>query len=264
MKSTTEEFINKAKTFRGDEFDYSEVRYISSQQKVNIKHSRCNKYFLQRPNDHLSGYGCPYCAGKMKSTTEEFIKKAKIVCGDEFDYSEVEYMGCFQKVKIKHNKCGKMFLQTPNNHLKGNGCDYCKQSKMEKATEKYFIEKNIAYEIQKRFENCRDKYPLPFDFYLPEFNVLIECQGKQHYMPILNWNRKKFTKEQALEEFEDRTKKDAIKREYTNKNGYKLIEISYKDQKKITEIIDNALKDVAVVQKEQCQLSLSESMGSIE
>ena len=260
MKLTTSEFIKKAKIVHGNEFDYDNVFYFNNSTKVNIIHNKCKKMFGKTPDAHLRGGGCPYCSGKMKLTTEEFINKAKVIHGDEFDYNNVSYVNGNQKVQIKHNKCGKYFEQTPHGHLSGNGCDYCKQSKMEKVTEGYLIEKNIVYEIQKRFENCRDKYPLPFDFYLPELNVLIECQGIQHYMPISSWNRKDFTKEQALEDFEDRIKKDAIKREYANNNGCKLIEISYKEQKRIPEILDAVLKDVVIIQKEPHQLFLFEGM----
>ena len=62
-----------------------------------------------------------------------------------------------------------------------------------------------------------------------------------------------FTKEESLDNFENRIKKDAIKREYAKNNGYKFIEISYKDHKRISEILDIELKNTVIIQKEQCE-----------
>jgi len=43
---------------------------------------------------------------------------------------------------------------------------------------------DIEYIKQKRFEKCRNKLPLPFDFYLPNENICIEYDGIQHFKPI--------------------------------------------------------------------------------
>ena len=83
--------------------------------------------------------------------------------------------------------------------------------------EKYF---DIAkYIPQKRFTQCRDKRPLPFDFYLPDYNICVECQGKQHYIAMEYFGGEKQLKNQLLH--------DEIKRNYCKKENIKLIEISY-------------------------------------
>ena len=58
---TREEFIKKAKEIHGDSYIYTDVNYITSQEKVKII---CKKHgeFWQRPYDHLNGHGCPHCA----------------------------------------------------------------------------------------------------------------------------------------------------------------------------------------------------------
>ena len=58
----------------------------------------------------------------IKKTTEQFIKEAKLIHGDEYDYSLVEYINNSTKVKIKCNSCGNIFEQRPHDHLKGCGC----------------------------------------------------------------------------------------------------------------------------------------------
>lgn len=57
---TSEEWIEKAKLVHGDKYDYSETIYLNARTKVNIK---CKEHgeFLQRPNDHIYGCGCPFC-----------------------------------------------------------------------------------------------------------------------------------------------------------------------------------------------------------
>ena len=57
---TTEDFIEKAKKVHGDKYNYSKVEYISTHKKVSII---CKKHgeFKQKPNNHLSGSGCPTC-----------------------------------------------------------------------------------------------------------------------------------------------------------------------------------------------------------
>ena len=125
MKLTTEEFVTRASIVHSDKYNYDNVEYKNMHTKVKIKHNKCDKYFLQSPFEHLKGCGCPYCAGKIKLTTEEFIARANIVHGDKYDYSLVNYINTKNKIKIKHNKCGKMFEQLPSNHLQGQKCSYC-------------------------------------------------------------------------------------------------------------------------------------------
>ena len=57
-----------------------------------------------------------------KLTTKQFIEKAKLVHGDKYDYSLVEYKNSKTKVKIKCNTCNNIFNQTPNDHLSKKGC----------------------------------------------------------------------------------------------------------------------------------------------
>ena len=87
-KYTTEEFIKKAKSIHGDEYDYSLVEYTNSYSKVNIiclKHGK----FEQTPNNHLNGNGCPNCIKNKKTNTIDFIEKSKIIHGNKYDYDLV-------------------------------------------------------------------------------------------------------------------------------------------------------------------------------
>ncbi len=98
----TADFISKAKAIHGDRYDYSEVEYVKSSEKVAIncpEHGR----FWQLPHAHLSGKGCKSCADKIRGlerrlTTDEFIRNAKVVHGDRNDYSKVVYVAAISNV----------------------------------------------------------------------------------------------------------------------------------------------------------------------
>ena len=118
-----EEFIEKAKKVHGDKYDYSKVEYKGNKTPVCII---CPKHgeFWQKPNAHLNGEGCKKCYGNDVLTTEEFIKRAKEVHGDKYDYSKVEYKGARKRVKIVCPEHGE-FEQLPFDHLDGHGCKKC-------------------------------------------------------------------------------------------------------------------------------------------
>ena len=137
QRMTTEEFIEKAKKVHGDKYDYSKVKYVNKDTKVTII---CPTHgeFEQNPRSHLTGKGCPACGGSRKVTTEEFIKKARKVHGDKYDYSKVDYVNNNTKVTIICPTHGE-FEQKPSGHLTGRGCPYCSGKK--KLTTEEFIEK---------------------------------------------------------------------------------------------------------------------------
>ncbi len=122
-KSTTEKFIRKAVKFHGDKYDYSKVNYVNNNTKIIIV---CQEHgeFEQIPKHHLKGHGCLQCAGKEQSTTEEFIKKARMVHNTKYDYSKVNYINANTKISIICPiHC--VFEQKPCSHLQGQGCSSC-------------------------------------------------------------------------------------------------------------------------------------------
>lgn len=237
---TTKYFIKKSKEVHGDLFDYSETNYdekfISGKVKIFCK--ECKEYFYQDPNSHMYGKGCPKCNTlkarlACRTTTEKFIEKAKLVHGNDFDYTETEILNDTKKVKIKCNKCKKTFMQDFSNHLQGTGCPYCRSSKGEIKISKILDYCNVKYEIQKTFAGCKNKKPLPFDFYLPDYNMCIEYQGEQHYgiESSVHWFSH-FTESEKEEYFENLKRRDKIKKDFCKNNNIKLLEISYKDDVK--------------------------------
>jgi hypothetical protein len=126
-RSSTEEFICKAQNKHKDKFDYSKSIYTTADDKIEIICNECGLDFWQIVNNHLRGWGCPFCAGKFL-TTELFIKTAKKTHGDKYDYTFVIYKTNKDKVIVSCRACGKQFPQLPSNHLQGQGCPWCSRS----------------------------------------------------------------------------------------------------------------------------------------
>ena len=123
LRMTNESFINKAKSIHGDRYDYSKVEYIDNKEEVCII---CREHgeFWQKPKNHLSGYGCPICSGRKKMRTIDFVKRARQVHGEKYDYSKAEYKGNAEEICIICPEHGE-FWQRAENHLRGTGCPKC-------------------------------------------------------------------------------------------------------------------------------------------
>ena len=106
------------------------------------------------------------------------------------------------------------------------GCKYCNMVKYknEEIINDVLLSWNLKFERQQCFDDCRDKNAMPFDFYIPCYNLLIEYQGEHHYQVI---RRGSMTQEEALENFRLIQYHDQIKRDYCLSNNINYIEIPY-------------------------------------
>jgi len=234
--SNQTDFVNKALKVH-KKFIYDKVQYINSQTKVCII---CPEHgeFWQTPSKHLFGQGCSKCSNiinsnQLKSNKEEFIKKAQNKHKHLYEYDVVKYINALTKVCIICPEHGE-FWQTPANHLSGQGCPFCKKSKGEKQIEQWLKENSIDFIPQKRFEDCKNIYRLSFDFYIPSLNFCIEYDGQQHFKPTGFGGN-------PQEKFQRTIENDRIKNNYCQHKNIKLLRISYKELKKIKEILKTKL-----------------------
>ena len=219
-KSNTEEFIAKAKEIHGDTYDYSKVEYIDRKTNVIII---CKKHgeFPQTPKTHLRNCGCDSCGTDRTSEIRrkpisEFIEESKNIHGEKYDYSKVEYINSNTKVIIICKKHGE-FIQTPNSHIRGNGCSKCVNKTEAKLYEKLIT---IYSSLQTQFKKdwCKKQLCLPYDFCISEYKIIIELDGPQHFQQVANWS----SPEEQLEN-------DKYKEECANQNGYSVIRLLQED-----------------------------------
>lgn len=153
-KLTKERFIAESVRIFGDYYDYSKVdlKHKDTKNRVCII---CPKHgeFWQNPYSHIHGHGCKKCgkekaSNEQKLTTKEFIKKAKIIHGDKYDYTKTKYNGCYCNVEIICPKHG-IFKQKAYSHLNGHGCKKCANEENSKLllsnTEDFIQKSNIIH-----------------------------------------------------------------------------------------------------------------------
>lgn len=211
--------------------------YKNSTKKytVKIKCSKCEQIFEKSWQDYLKHSECPYCENKQKMNTEAFKK----LISEEYELLS-EYKGQNNKILIKH-KCGFIWKINAKGFLSHVGCPKCnkKRSAGEQKIQTFLDENKIINQIEASFSwqsNLKRRY----DFYLPEYNLIIEYMGEQHY------------KENSLFKIslKEQQEIDRIKKEECLKNGIDYLEICYKDFSIIEDILKNKIGSTTI-RKEQ-------------
>lgn len=222
VQLTTKKFIENAKRVHGDRYDYSQTNYIKAIEPVAII-CREHGIFYQQPNNHTSGAGCPKCITRFMDT-DEFIKRARAIHGDKYEYDKVKFVNSKDKVTITCRKHGD-FIQIASDHIRGYNCPKCNYSKGEETISKILTKYNIEYIPQYKIPEVEYRYR--YDFYLPKYRLLIEFHGEQHYRPI-DW----FGGEEG---FKDLQFRDKVKKTLAKLASYKFLEIKYTYLNKLSE-----------------------------
>ena len=155
-KSNTTEFIEKAKKIRNElNFDYRKVQYKNAHTKVTIIDPEFGEFDIA-PSSFLSGVGHPVRGGSKKSSTAEFIERAKQTRTDiDFDYSNVQYKNAHTKVTIIDPDFGAFDI-TPAMFLRGRGHPVRAGTKKSNTTE--FIEKAKKIRNELNFDYRKVQY----------------------------------------------------------------------------------------------------------
>lgn len=123
-----EEILNKCREKYNNNFTYETSNYISAQDKDSYITITCLKHnvtFKSKPRNHIRHPGCYKCFREaMHNGLETFIKAAKKVHGDRYDYSKVVYIRANIPVIIICKKHGE-FKQNPANHIRSQNCIKC-------------------------------------------------------------------------------------------------------------------------------------------
>ena len=238
VRKDTEYFINEMKNINNNIEFLGE--YKGAFTKIKCKCKIDNYEWYTVPNSLLNGQSCPKCGGTMKLTHEEFVNRMKEI-NDDIEILG-EYVNHKTKIKCKCKIDNTIWFARPNGLLRGTGCPKCNESKGEKRISKYLDSKNMKYKTQYRFNDCKSKYTLPFDFYIPSLNIAIEYDGEYHYKIIIRG--KNDTYEKAMDKFITTKIHDTIKTIYCKENEIKLVRIPYWDFDRIEEILEKELEEV--------------------
>lgn len=201
----------------------------------------CEKHgvFTMRINNLINGKTCNECA------KEERNKKNRLLSDDVENrisnlggelLNKYDYKNQYEKnLIIKCPYCRNPFVTSFVLFVQhgGQACPNCNanESLGEKRVKLFLDNNKIAYEQEKWFDDCRDVKPLPFDFYLPEFNICIEFNGEQHYKDG-HFEHSKLSYTQSH---------DVIKSNYCKINGMRLITIPYWEFNNIDTILNTEL-----------------------
>jgi hypothetical protein len=167
---TTEEWIERAISIHGDRYDYSLVSYHNSTTPVEII-CRTHGPFPQRPASHIhQKAGCSKCSGKWKLDTAEFVRRAKEVHGDFYDYSKTEYSSRHSELIVTCPEHGD-FPVLAASHVSGNRCRKC--AGVFPVDEAEFINR------------CREKYGDRYDYSNLNYvdfstKITVTCPVKGH------------------------------------------------------------------------------------
>ena len=228
-KKKTDEQYRELLSKLHPELDFSLAKFseCDSSYKITVI---CPKHGVKHPRIYhlLNGEGgCNECRydkirEKEVTTIEQFNEKARRVHGDKYDLSKVEYVNAFTKIEIICKKHGS-FWTTPTSFISSKtGCPVCNNSHLEHEL-KMFLNKNDIKAVPQKTYKWLGLQKL--DFYLPDYNVAIECQGIQHFK-ITNYTYS--TIRTPEETFEYNVSNDIKKSERCKENSLPLLYFTYK------------------------------------
>jgi len=214
--------------------------YKNVKTKIHLRCNIDNNEWITIYNDFINGgYGCIKCSQKSKKLQIDINNNISDKC-KYMNYELVEpfiYKNNNSKIHLrclKHNYNYDWYVSYRGFILGDKNCPKCKSSKGEISITKFLQDNNIKYTEEYKFNDCKYKNQLPFDFYLPNYNICIEYDGKQHYQIIEHFGGYKRLNEQRI--------KDKIKTKYCKNNNIKLIRIPYTEYNNIEKILNKNIK----------------------
>lgn len=200
------------------------VRYGNGSNKIRI-HCLCNNHknkgiqYISYDNLKNNKKGCIYCIGRGR-TKDSLQSECDILCNN---VTIVDF-NSYVDVIAKCNKCGYEWRTKGVNLTQGHSCPHCNMSSYEKKIESILKNNNIVYRTQYKIADCKDISHLPFDFYLPDYNAVIEVDGQGHFKPT---NFRGISDEKAIITYSITQKHDKIKDSFCKSHNISMIRLPY-------------------------------------
>ena len=189
-------------------------------------------------NNLKYGFGCKYCGieTRVQKRRLSFDEVKKIFDRHDMILLEQEYINTQQKLAYickHHLDIGIQHMATVNAYK--NYCPYCNIVKGEKVIANFLLEHNIGFKLHKTYDDLIGVggRELSYDFYLYDYDLLIEFQGQQHECPVDFFG--------GTEQFIVQQEHDKRKKEYAKIHNIDLLEIWYYEFKDIEKILNNKL-----------------------
>jgi hypothetical protein len=219
-----EQVLNEFRNVHGNSYKYDEKSYKGVDEKIRIK---CDKHgwFRQRVASHKNGSGCLECSYELigdrtRVTYKIWKKQSAEVHGDLYDYSKVKWIDQYTDVLIGCKKPDHgFFYQEPVSHKRGSGCPKCNHSSGERFIFNWLNKMEIDFFTQHTFPDLKYKSQLKCDFFIPDYNLVIEYNGRQHYVAVDFFD--------GVKGLRATQKRDKIKRDYCFENGINYEIIKY-------------------------------------
>lgn len=208
-----------------NEYEYDRFVYTKMHD---ISIMTCKKHgdFPQSPSKHINGRGCPKCAKEklanlFRKPFNKFVEESKKIHGGKYEYiDDGSYRNAHSKIRIICPIHGE-FIQIAGDHLNGHGCSKCNESRLEVAMRNYLDAHGIKYKEQVKSDTFCWLKKQSLDFYLPEHNVAIECQGEQHFKAVEFFG--------GDEEFKKTVERDKRKKKLCEENFVNIVYFNRND-----------------------------------
>lgn len=213
--------MNEVMSKNTHDLDITEFVYNGKDSKSVVKCNVCGHVWETTPKILLGNHGCPICTTKNRNSqrrlkTEDVVKSIKDKYGDKFILDKVEYFNARTKILVGCKKHGYFPIRY-HDLMYNHGCPICNESRLEAVLENVLSQENINYERQYSFDWMKTSTygKLSYDFFFPQLNLAIECQGRQHFEVVNAFG--------GESEFKKVFERDEEKVKRTNEHSIKLI-----------------------------------------
>ncbi len=230
-----ETFLETCKKIHQNKYSYEHVEYKVTNDKIKII---CPKHglFTQEANKHYHGAGCRKCAddeigNRNRKTTEQFLTNAKVIWGDTYDYSLVDYVDSNTKVKIICSIHG-IFEKNPSEHIHNQqGCQLCVSKRFSKLGTLWLNYMCVSYTADIQFngnllndgEHRIANSLYHADGYCKETNTIFEFHGSYWHGDPTLFAHDKVNKHNG-KTFGELYQNTLKKMEHCRENGYTVVE----------------------------------------
>jgi very-short-patch-repair endonuclease len=240
---TTEQYKEEIKELVGDEYTLV-GKYKNTGTPIFMIHNKCgHEWKISRSNFIFNNNRCPECSHPSRRKDDETFKKEfEILSEGKFRLLSNYGKDNQTPVAIQCIRCDLKMEKTPNVILSDGyvlcpDCDPNSSRKQSVGIRKIceFLDKSsIIYQKEKKFNDFRnykgDYYS--YDIFISSMKLLIEFDGEQHF---------KLSPRTSKEDLRVRRKLDMKKDDYVLNKNLNLLRVSYKEFRKIPEILDSIL-----------------------